>query len=541
MLKIILTFAIVIIISTTLLNRLSHRLGMPVLLAFIFLGMLFGKDGILGIPFDNYEMSRDLASLALIFIMFYGGFGTNWKVARPVAVKSTLMASLGVILTCLSVGYFCHLVLKMPLLEGMLLGAVVSSTDAASTFSILRSRNLSLKYGTDSLLEMESGSNDPFAYLLTVTFISMICGATEPSAVARLLIIQVTAGAGIGLILAYLASIFVNRFSFGNEGFQSAFVTAVALLSYAVPEAVGGNGYLSCYIVGIFLGNALKINRQSLVGAFDGITSLLQILIFFMLGLLSSPTGIMENFATGLLITLFMGLIARPIICFLILKPFHAPVNQIGIVSWAGLRGAASIVFAIMSIVNLKDLSIDLFNIVFCVVILSILIHGTSLGIAAKKLNMINPEGDVRKTFNDYSEEGDLNFISVKIEENTVWNNLKISQLNLPKQMLIVLMKRNNRTIIPNGDIRLRTGDSLVLSGNRFRTSKDILLKEEPITERHRWAYKYIRDIEFPKSFLIIIIKRGNKNIVPDGDTQVLPDDILVFNLLKKDHDRKKL
>lgn len=535
MIKIILMICLVILISTTFLDKISNKIGVPILLAFIFLGMIFGEDGIVKIQFADFELAEDLSTIALIFIMFYGGFGTNWEQAKPVAVKSSIMASLGVVGTCLVVGLFCHYALHMDMLEGMLLGAVVSSTDAASVFSILRSKNLSLKYNTDSLLEMESGSNDPFAYLMTVTVLSIMKGNGSVESIAKLLIAQIFIALAFSVIISFFAGKVINRFTFEEAGFQSAFVVAIALLSYALPTALGGNGFLCSYIVGIALGNALKINKKSLVHTFDGLTSLMQILIFFLLGLLSTPVDIIKVVPLGLVITVFMVFIARPLVTYILMKPFKAPMNQILVVSWAGLRGAASIVFAMIAVVSLDAhaLDMDLFHIVFCLVIISILLQGATLGPVSKKLNMIDPEGDVLKTFNDYSDEMDMDYISVRADDESKWIGQKIMDIGLPSQLLLVLIERHGKPIIPKGDTVIESGDKIVLSATRFSSNTGIYLKEVPITKSHKWANHPISDIKFPQDFLIIIIKRKDGNIVPNGDTIVLPGDILVFNLLK--------
>ena len=266
----------VVIIACILTNKITSRAGIPALLAFIVLGMFFGSDGLMKIPFENFAFAEQICSVALIFIMFYGGFGTKWRAARPVAVQSVLLSSVGVVMTAGLTGAFAHLVLKMNLLEGLLLGAVLGSTDAASVFSILRSKNLNLKYNTASLLELESGSNDPCAYMMTVILLSLIQGNGAGGSVVYLVFAQVFFGALFGVIIAVAAGWFLRHVQVVTEGFDAAFVIAVALLSYALPQAVGGNGYLSAYLVGIILGNQKIPHKASLVNFFDGITSLLQ-------------------------------------------------------------------------------------------------------------------------------------------------------------------------------------------------------------------------------------------------------------------------
>ena len=250
-------------------SRLSGRLGVPTLFIFIMLGMLFGSDGIFKIPFGNFALAEQVCSVALIFIMFYGGFGTRWSEAKPVAGRSILLSSVGVVLTALLTGLFCHLVLNMALMEGMLLGAVLGSTDAASVFSILRSRKLNLKYGTASMLELESGSNDPFAYMMTVILLSAMTGSVSGGSAVLLLIRQLAFGLLTGATVAWLVTWLLKRYAFYGEGFDTIFVFAAAIISYALASQIGGNGYLSVYLTGIILGNQELKNQKALVGFFD--------------------------------------------------------------------------------------------------------------------------------------------------------------------------------------------------------------------------------------------------------------------------------
>ena len=280
----------VIIFACVGFNRLSFRLGFPALLAFLFLGMLFGSDGIARIPFDDYAFADQISTVALLFIMFYGGFGTNWKAARPVAVQSILLSSLGTVLTAVLAGLFCHLALGMSLLEGLLCGAVLGSTDAASVFSILRSRKLALKDNTDSMLEVESGSNDPFAYMLTAVLLTAKESGITPASVASLLARQLLFGLAFGFGVGLAALWLFRRMRLGAGGFDTLFVVGVALVSYAAPAMLGGNGFLSVYITGILLGNGDIPNKPTLVPFFDGVTSMMQMVLFFLLGLLSFPS-----------------------------------------------------------------------------------------------------------------------------------------------------------------------------------------------------------------------------------------------------------
>ena len=275
----------IVFIVCILSNKLSTKIGVPALLLFILLGMLCGSDGLFKIQFSDYHITDQICSVALIFIMFYGGFGTNWKVARPVAPQAILLSSLGVVITAALTGLFCHYVLRMPLLEGLLIGAVISSTDAASVFSILRSKKLNLKHGLASMLEIESGSNDPTAYMLTVILLALMTpGGDTPY--AYLIFAQVAYGLIFGFGLAFAAVFVLKRIRLGNSALHMIFMVGIALVAYALPTLIGGNGYLSVYITGIVLGNSKIRHKVELAHFFDGFTWIMQIALIFNIGLL---------------------------------------------------------------------------------------------------------------------------------------------------------------------------------------------------------------------------------------------------------------
>ena len=522
-------FLALIIILCILLNKLSNRIGVPMLLGFILLGMFFGSDGIVKIPFDNYGMAETVCSFGLIFIMFYGGFGTNWKKARPIALKAILMSSLGVILTCLVTGLFCHYVLKIDFLESMLIGAIISSTDAASVFSIFRSKKINLKYNTASLLEVESGSNDPFAFLLTVIFLSLMSGGMNGPDIAILALRQILFGLLGGFIAGFLAVWILKKIDFISDGFDTIFVFAVALIAYGVVNLTGGNGYLSVYIAGIVLGNSNINNKKSLVSFFDGLTGLMQITIFFLLGLLCFPSQFKDVVFEGLSIALFLTLIGRPLVSFLILKPLGASISQIIMVAFCGLRGAASIVFSIMAIVSPAYTSYDVFHITFFIVLFSIALQGSLLVPVAKKIDMVDDKGDVMKTFTDYSDEVPVEFIKLQLKDKHPWCNKKVKDINLIDDMLLVLIIRGKEKIVPRGDTVLLKDDIIVLSALSLNDNYDAVLKEIIIDSDHEWVNKKLSEIKMDRG-LVILIKRNSEIIIPKGDTVIETDDVLVMS-----------
>lgn len=448
-------------------SKVLYRFGVPSLLIFLVLGMIFGSEGIVGIQFDNYKIAEEIGSCGLIFIMFYGGFCTNWKMAKPVVTKAVLMSTVGVVITAGLTGLFCVGVLKISLLEGLLIGAVVASTDAASVFSILRSQKLNLKGGLASILEIESGSNDPFAYMLTVTILSFMAGGGEQSIIG-LLLSQVIFGLLVGVVLAKASAWILKNITFEIEGLYPVFVMAIALLSYSLSSLLGGNGYLSVYIAGIILGNSKIQSKKSLVKFFDGISWLMQIMLFFILGLLSFPSQLHLVLIPGILISVFLIFIARPIATFSILSFFKVPIKQQLFVSWVGLRGAASIVFAILAVNNQAIIQTDIFHIVFFIALFSVALQGTLIAPIAKKLDLVDNELVVLKTFNDYKEEMNTKLVELEVTPESSCANKTIMDANIPDEILVVMIKRAGKILHPKGATMINVGDILVLSGENF-------------------------------------------------------------------------
>lgn len=527
----VLLLAAVVIFACILMNKLSNKLGVPMLFAFIALGMIFGSDGIFRIEFGDFAFAEQVCSAALIVIMFYGGFGTKLTEARPVIGKALLLSSAGVVFTAGLTAAFCYFVLRFSLFESMLVGAVLSSTDAASVFSILRSKKLNLRYHTSSLLEMESGSNDPCSYMLTVIVLSLMGGeGTGVWEVIGSVAAQLLFGAGIGFLLALLAVLCLRKFDFSTSGFDAIFVLAVALLSYALPTLVGGNGYLSAYIVGIAMGNKKIRNKTALVHFFDGLTGLSQMLIFFLLGLLAFPSQIPQILLPSLAIALFLTFVARPVAVWGLLSPLRARLRQMVVISWAGLRGAASIVFAILVTVSPVNTDYDLFHIAFCVVLFSIALQGSLLPFVAKKTGMIDETGSVLKTFNDYSDEDGVQFIRFEIREAHPWIGKAVREIELPPKMLIAVLYRGEETVAPNGDTVIAKGDTVVLSALSKPDYGDARFEEVEVDKKSSLCGQRLCEVELMPGELVIMIRRGEEIVIPKGDTEIRVGDILVLN-----------
>lgn len=527
----------IVIVLCVILNNISNKIGIPMLLAFILLGMAFGTDGIVKIAFDNFDITENICSIALIFIMFYGGFGTRWKEARPVVVKAGILSTLGVVLTAGLTGLFCHFVLKMPATLSFLIGAVLSSTDAASVFSILRSRKLGLKNNTASLLEIESGSNDPCSYMLTVIMMAVIEGSASGGRIIYMVFAQIVYGAAIGLAIALGARWLIKRFRSSTAGFDTIFVLAVALFSYTIPNLIGGNGYLSAYIVGIILGNSNIRGKKSLVPFFDGLTNLMQIIIFFLLGLLSTPSQLPSVALPAVFIALFMTLIARPISVMSILTPFKCSLRQQTLVSFVGLRGAASVVFAIMAMPAAQQITgnqHDLFNIVMMIVLISISIQGSMIPAVARGLKMTSDEEDILKTFTDYSDNTDICFVQMEINEKDSWNGKVIKDLPIPHDTIVAAILRDEKAIVPSGRTKIQTGDRIIMSAIEFNDENIMQLSERKIERGSEWIGKKVFQYSPDSNELIVLIKRGDKAIIPRGNTVIHKNDIMVINKIRR-------
>ena len=554
----------VVVALCIFINRITDKLKVPSLLLFIGLGMVFG---VLLRPqignFTDYNFGNIVCSVCLVFVIFYGGFGTNYKAAKPVAPQALLLSFAGTALTAGIIGVFVYYVFRLlPFFDGgigwaesMLIGSVICSTDAASVFNILRSRRLNLKYGTSSMLEMESGSNDPMSYMLTVVFTAVIAAqygisgsSMSAGEIVGMLFSQVGFGALFGVGFGFAGVYLMRKFS-GDGGQRGAiFIFALALITYALPTLLGeitgvawlaGNGYLGVYICGIMLGNARIPQKRDCVRFFDALTGVAQMIIFFLLGFLATPEWLIrpQVLVPAVLIFLFLTIVARPVAVAGLLAPFRAKWNQIGVVSWAGLRGVASIVFAIYAISSLPAAEgasaesmhpYELFSIVFVIVIISILVQGTLLPLMSKKLNMLGDTDDVLRTFNDYTEASDVSFVKVVVGENHPWAGKKLRQCVMPREFLVVLLLRGEEVIVPNGNTLVNAGDVLVTAAPEFENREDFGMFEEFIGKNHAWAGKKVRELELEPGTLIAMIKRGGGTVIPYGATEIAEGDSLV-------------
>ena len=461
MVQLMLCCGLILLICITS-SKVLYRFGVPLLLIFIFLGMIFG---VMVIDFSDFQLTGKIASIALVFIMFYGGFGTNWSMARPKAAPSILMSTLGTIITFFITGVFVYLIFKISFLESLLIGAVVSSTDAASVFAILRSQKLNLEGSLASLLEVESGSNDPVACMLTLIILTLMSGGTVKNLIP-LVISQIVIGVMIGTLIAMASIYLIRHANFEIESFYIIFIIAMAIISYSLSEWMGGNGYLSVYISGIIIGNSKIPHKKTLVHFLDGVSWIMQIILFFILGLLANPLELPKVIGKSVVISLGIIFIARPISVFLVLKKFDFNTKEKLFIAWVGLRGAASIVFAIFALNYGISINNDIYHIIFFIALISVGVQGTLIPIIAKRLELLDNNRPVLKTFNDYVEERNTKVMELKIEGTCKLINKSIMDANIPEEILIAMIKREGEIIIPKGASIIKEGDILVVVGN---------------------------------------------------------------------------
>jgi potassium/hydrogen antiporter len=461
--------ASVLLFVSIVISKTGSRVGIPTLLLFIVVGMFAGSEGIGGIYFDDPKITQFIGVVALNFILFSGGLETQWTSIKPVLWRGIALSTVGVLLTALSIGLFVFWISDFSLLEGLLLGAIVSSTDAAAVFSILRSKNIGLKRNLRPTLELESGSNDPMAYFLTISLTYLVVNGDASSLqMIWMFIKQMMLGAGVGILMGFLNIRIINRIKLQAEGLYPVLVLALMFFTFSFTDIIGGNGFLAIYISAIILGNTQFIHKKSLIRFYDGQAWLMQILLFLTLGLLVFPSQILPLIGFGLLISLFLILIARPLSVFLSLSPFNMKIREKLFISWVGLRGAVPIVFATYPLIAGVDKAGTIFNLVFFISTTSVILQGTTLPIVAKWLRLMVPEKAKRKFAIDIelSDESKNALLEIDLSADSTAINRKIVELALPKNALIVLINRNGKYITPSGSTRLEQGDRLIITGD---------------------------------------------------------------------------
>ncbi|MBF8295649.1 MAG: sodium proton antiporter, partial [Bacteroidetes bacterium] len=461
---ILLVGSILILISIAI-ARFSDNLGVPTMLLFLGIGMLAGSEGPGGIYFDDPALAQSIGIIALVFILFAGGLDTNWSQVRPALWQASSLATLGVFLTTLAAGAFLSILLDFSLMNGLLLGAIVSSTDAAAVFSALRSRNISLRGQLKPLLELESGSNDPTAIFLTIGLIQLITDAgSSIGSLVLLFVVQMGLGAAFGYGLGKAMVFFLNRLKLAYEGIYPVFSLAFAALVYGATASIGGSGFLAVYIAGLVASNSEFVHKKSLLRFFDGLAWLSQITMFVTLGLLVFPSQIIPIMGLGLLVSGFLMLVARPLSVFISLSLSKFRWREKAFISWVGLRGAVPIVLATFPLLaGLPDARL-MFNVVFFIVLTSALLQGWSIPVAARVFKVDAPPELKRRYPLEFSpvQGVDTELVDLIVPYNSPAAGKPIVELGMPPDSLIVLVSRDESFLVPSGGTVLQEGDTVL-------------------------------------------------------------------------------
>ncbi len=479
----------VLIFSSILISKAGYRFGLPSLLLFLVAGMLFGVDG-LGLQFNDVKQAQFIGMCSLCIILFSGGMETKIKEIRPVLGPGLVLSTLGVVLTTVFTGLFIYVLsvwdrcpISLPLVTCLLLAATMSSTDSASVFNILRNSKMRLKNNLQPMLELESGSNDPMAYILTIILIQLTNSLTGDAAgtinswtvatdAVRTLFLQFGVGAAGGVVFGFATVWFLRRVGLNNAPLYAIMLMSVMFFSYTTTTYLAGNGYLAVYIAGIIIGNNKIPYRKDISSFFDGITWLVQIIMFLILGLLVNPHEMMKTAPVALLIGLFMILVARPLSIFMTLAPYRKiSTASKTFISWVGLRGAAPILFATYPVVENVEGADLIFNIVFFITLLSLIIQGSSITASAKILKLNDEMPDEENTFGVEVPEEAGKLVEITLTEESLLHGNTLKELKLPEGMLVMMIKRDDKFIVPNGTVELKAGDRLLIISDTANVS----------------------------------------------------------------------
>ncbi|HSI77806.1 MAG TPA: potassium/proton antiporter [Lunatimonas sp.] len=485
----ILLIGSILLIISIFAGKTSYKFGVPTLVLFLAVGMLAGSDGFGGIQFNDPQLAQFIGIISLNFILFSGGLDTNWKTVQPVFWQGFSLSTLGVFLTAISLGVFVWLVTDFTIYESLLLGSIVSSTDAAAVFSILRSKNLALKTNLRPTLELESGSNDPMAYVLTIAFLGLVVNQDMGLvSVIPLFLRQMILGGIVGYLFGRLSKIIINRIKLDFEGLYPVLVIGLMFLTFSATDFIGGNGFLAIYICAVYLGNQDLIHKKAILKMFDGLAWLMQIVLFLTLGLLVFPSHVFPVMGLGLMISLFLIFVARPIGVFISLIFFKMKIRRRFYVSWVGLRGAVPIVFATYPLLAGIEKADMIFNIVFFISLTSILIQGTTLSMVAKWLHVSLPEKakPIKPTDAFLAEYPRTIMKEIKINPENPIIGTRIVDLNFPKTAIIAMIQQGDKFITPSGSTVIEENEILiVLSDNQQGLAKVYeCLHVDPVDEQ---------------------------------------------------------
>ena len=473
--EVVLLVLSVLFFLSILAGKASSRFGVPALLLFLSVGMLCGSDG-LGIQFENIQVAQNIGTIALCIILFSGGMDTKISEIRPIVAQGIVLATVGVLLTAIITGVVVWWMLGMTMgaagigfLTSLLLASTMASTDSASVFSILRSKGLNLKNNLRPMLELESGSNDPMAYVLVITLIEIIKMNAVPNywLAGGALLLQLGIGAVLGFLLGKLAVFVINRLRIGNDSLYPILVFTFCIFIFSVTYFVKGNSFLAVYIGGLVIGNSKFVHKRSSLNFFDGLAWMFQLIMFLTLGLLVNPHELIPIIVPGLIVSFLIIFISRPLTVLLCLLPFRKmPFRDKAYVSWVGLRGAVPIIFAIIPLAENIPHARFIFNIVFFCTLVSLLVQGTSLPIMAKWFGLADMPRKIKKLRDfdiDFSSDIKTVTTEIAITERILSNGNLLMDLALPDQTLAVMVKRENIYFVPTGKTILKENDKLLI------------------------------------------------------------------------------
>ena len=478
----ILLIGSILLFISIIIGKTGVRFGIPVLLLFLIVGMGFGQDGF-GLKFENPATAQFIGVISLSIILFSGGMDTKISEIKPVLGQGIILATLGVLMTALLTGGFIYLIAhwtfpdtKATFVGCLLLAAVMSSTDSASVFNILRSKDLLLKHNLRPLLELESGSNDPMAYMLTIVLIQIIqSGEFSTGSVLFSFLIQFSVGSIAGYCIGRFAVYTLNHIHIQNQSLYQVILLTLVFFTFSFTEVLQGNGYLAVYIAGLVVGNRRIVYKKNITNFFDGTAWLFQIIMFLALGLLVNPKELISISWVGLLIGIFMIIIARPVSILLCLLPFRMMTFPSRLyVCWVGLRGAVPIIFATYPLLAGVPGAQKIFNIVFFITLLSLLIQGTSVTYVARKLGVSFKNKKITKEFEmELPEEVKSIFSEIIVTPDMLTSGDYLINIPLPDNTLVVLVKRFNHFFVPNGCSQLFPNDKLlIISDNEEELKK---------------------------------------------------------------------
>lgn len=469
----------VLLIISIVVGKTGYRFGVPALLLFLLVGMFFGSDG-LGLQFNNTHQAQAIGMVALSVILFSGGMDTKVADIKPIMSAGVVLSTAGVLLTALFTGLFIWIIsgmsftnISFPLTTSLLLAATMSSTDSASVFAILRSQKMNLKHNLRPMLELESGSNDPMAYMLTIVLIQIILsGSMNAGEIAGNLAVQFLVGGAGGYILGKLTVLFLNKINIDNQSLYAILLLGCVFFTFTITDRLHGNGYLAVYIAGMVVGNKKIVFRKEIATFMDGMSWLFQIIMFLTLGLLVNPHEMLNVALVAILVGVFLILIGRPLSVFLCLLPFRKINFRSKLfVSWVGLRGAVPIIFATYPVVAGVEGSNSIFNIVFFITIVSLVVQGTSISFFARLLHLSAPLPQTGNEFGvELPEEIDSSLSDMTVTPEMIEQADTLKEMNLPQGTLVMIVKRGNEFLIPNGSLKLHVGDKLLLISEKEKS-----------------------------------------------------------------------